>query len=263
MGRLEREQYVALRKTWPELPSVIGEQAMDLLDGGRKLEVEGATVMHLHDKEFRRELLDLIFGDDSKRRAILRMIRSGTESEALNAVTAFQPNSEEQVSLWRFLRESDAPDHNKLASLHALCNVDASPAPGKFVQLVRDERLPIVINAQAAEISRKVLLRVGRRHEEFRYAVESLTCALRQEAPQVRFFAAFVLGSLRVKSALSQLRELARTDRRQIEGWWTVATQAQDAIAHIETGAWPESRRRRETLAESRRNERPRRGATP
>jgi HEAT repeat protein len=61
-----------------------------------------------------------------------------------------------------------------------------------------------------------------------------LTGVLKDPEPEVRFWAAFALSSLRYHPALPALRELANRDAGRFGGWWTVGEEAADAIDRIE-----------------------------
>lgn len=63
---------------------------------------------------------------------------------------------------------------------------------------------------------------------------------LHDPAPEVRFWAAFAVGSLRYRPALPALEQLARTDTAYFGGWWTVGEEASDAMDRIEGREPPE-----------------------
>jgi HEAT repeat protein len=65
-------------------------------------------------------------------------------------------------------------------------------------------------------------------------AVEPLIAALADAEVEVRFWAAFALGTLGDPAAIVALRRLAATDLTTLEGWWPLRQEALDAITHIE-----------------------------
>ncbi|NJN11547.1 MAG: HEAT repeat domain-containing protein [Richelia sp. RM1_1_1] len=50
---------------------------------------------------------------------------------------------------------------------------------------------------------------------------------------EVRFWACFAAGAIRVSDALPKLRVLAQTDDAVVAGWWSVGKEAQDSITLI------------------------------
>jgi HEAT repeat protein len=56
---------------------------------------------------------------------------------------------------------------------------------------------------------------------------------LRDHEVEVRFWACYAAGSLRMKSALPQLQELADNDSAIYPSWWPVSEEAADAIEWI------------------------------
>jgi HEAT repeat protein len=69
--------------------------------------------------------------------------------------------------------------------------------------------------------------------------------ALRDETPEVRFWACFALGSMGARPALPELQRLAETDEIVCPGWWRVKDEAVDAVYSILHGVWPDLVRER------------------
>ena len=63
-----------------------------------------------------------------------------------------------------------------------------------------------------------------------------LIAGLRDETADVRFWCAYAMAIMRVKSSLPTLRRLAARDRARVRGWWSVAREARWAIKCIEAG---------------------------
>jgi len=78
-----------------------------------------------------------------------------------------------------------------------------------------------------------------RRRRAYREAGQLLITALGDPAAEVRFWAAFALGSMHYRAALPVLRKLARTDKERFGNWWTVGEEAADAVDHINGGPLP------------------------
>jgi HEAT repeat protein len=72
-----------------------------------------------------------------------------------------------------------------------------------------------------------------RRRRAYREAGQILIAALGDPAPEVRFWSAFALGSIRYRAALPILRKLARRDKERFGNWWTVGEEAGDAVGRI------------------------------
>ena len=61
----------------------------------------------------------------------------------------------------------------------------------------------------------------------------AVVAALGEESAEVRFWACYAAGSLRLKSALPRLREIVAHDTAVCPGWWRVSEEAEDAIEWI------------------------------
>ena len=57
--------------------------------------------------------------------------------------------------------------------------------------------------------------------------------ALSHETHEVRFWACYAAGQLKIKKALPKLRDLAENDREDWGQWWFVSEEAEDAIDWI------------------------------
>ena len=76
-------------------------------------------------------------------------------------------------------------------------------------------------------------LQCSKRRKLTRQAAYGLIDLLGDPCPQVRFWSAFSLGTIRARVARRALRS-ASHDSTAVEGWWTVGDEAADALAHIE-----------------------------
>jgi HEAT repeat protein len=88
---------------------------------------------------------------------------------------------------------------------------------------VNDKELP-GIRGQAAE-SLGML--------EYKKALPQLLKALEDSEIEVRFWAAFALGQIGDHTSIPHLQRLAAKDKSTLRGWWSVAKEAKDAIANI------------------------------
>lgn len=65
--------------------------------------------------------------------------------------------------------------------------------------------------------------------------------ALSDESHEVRFWACYAAGQLKMKTALGKLSEMVENDRSYLEFWWRVSEEAADAIEWI-NGRFTEAR---------------------
>jgi HEAT repeat protein len=79
-----------------------------------------------------------------------------------------------------------------------------------------------------------------RRRRAYRHAGQLLTAALKDPAPEVRFWSAFALGSMGYRPALPALRHLAGNDQGRFGRWWSVGEEASDAVDRMEGCLPPE-----------------------
>lgn len=61
----------------------------------------------------------------------------------------------------------------------------------------------------------------------------AILSGLSEESIEIRFWACYAAGSIRLKSALPRLKELSEHDPRVYPGWWRVSEEAEDAIEWI------------------------------
>jgi len=71
-----------------------------------------------------------------------------------------------------------------------------------------------------------------------RDVVANLLAGLYDAAPEVRFWCAYALGTLRVRRAIPRLRELVG-DAAAVDQLWSVGEEAVWAIMTILHGSWP------------------------
>jgi hypothetical protein len=87
------------------------------------------------------------------------------------------------------------------------------------------------VRAQALE---GFVLQQPKRRTKLWLRIESaVLSALSEESVEIRFWACYAAGNLRLKSALPKLKELAEQDTRIYPGWWRVSEEAEDAIEWV------------------------------
>ncbi len=73
----------------------------------------------------------------------------------------------------------------------------------------------------------------GPRGKLWRDIERTILTSLKNPSVEVRFWACYAAGSLRMKSALPQLREFAENDSAIYPRWWRVSEEAADAIEWV------------------------------
>lgn len=108
------------------------------------------------------------------------------------------------------------------------------------------------VRAQAAEGLGNIIWCSDYRTGRYRRAQAALIRTLEDPAPEVHFWAAFALGTIRSRAALPKLRQLVASDNAFLAMWWkeaaegtirigwTVGEEASDAVTCIRTGEWPD-----------------------
>jgi hypothetical protein len=102
----------------------------------------------------------------------------------------------------------------------------------ELTALVADRSLPCERRGQLAEAIGSQL-QYSKRRKLTRRAVYELIDLLGDPCPQVRFWSAFSLGTLRAREARRALAIVSH-DPTMVEGWWSVGAEAADALAIID-----------------------------
>jgi hypothetical protein len=107
-----------------------------------------------------------------------------------------------------------------------------------FLNILEDDDSPAVCG-HACEGLGNLLWHVDGRLAPVRKAKKHLVEALKNDSPEIRFWAAFALGKIGSRTSIPALRKAAK-DKTLHKGWWTVGEEAQDAITEILGGVPPE-----------------------
>jgi HEAT repeat protein len=67
--------------------------------------------------------------------------------------------------------------------------------------------------------------------------VDNLIKALKDKAPEVRFWSAYALGQIGNRRALPELEYLAQNDHTYVANWWKVSEEASEAIHNLNSPA--------------------------
>jgi HEAT repeat protein len=122
------------------------------------------------------------------------------------------------------------PDPNRrLMAAYALGHIRNKRATAALREVLGDRAQPSAVRGMAAE----------HLAASFTWdAVPDLVAGLRDPTPEVRFWCAYGVGFLRIRSALPRLRRLTAGDYARVPGWWTVKREARWAIEQIAQGPW-------------------------
>ncbi|OGX05565.1 MAG: hypothetical protein A3G87_00345 [Omnitrophica bacterium RIFCSPLOWO2_12_FULL_50_11] len=113
-----------------------------------------------------------------------------------------------------------------------------------FIEVLKNSEDSPMVRAQVAETLGS-LYRFSQRSSRFyTEAVSVLIESLRDKSPEVRFWSAYALGSMRERRALPKLRKLAQSDKAICPGWWAIKDEAKAAIQVIRGGEWPDRKNR-------------------
>jgi HEAT repeat protein len=105
-----------------------------------------------------------------------------------------------------------------------------------LVKVLDNDPVPRVRGQAAESVTQLLRFRRGK----LRASAESaLIRHLHDDAADVRFWCAYAVGELRSKAAVPALRRLTR-DRAVLARWWSIGTEARDALTVIRGGTSPE-----------------------
>ena len=184
------------------------------------------------------------FGDKRYSQALLQTLYSNrstlwmSSSVALSLLESKRPTRR----LIALLLDSERAREQRYAAGYALaftnCALRDPRVTDVFLTVVQDQHVPSNVRGVVAEGLGNMFGGCfgGPGDQESRYdeTGQVLMGLLHDPAPEVRFWAAFAVGSLRSRPALPALEQLARTDTAWFGGWWTVGEEASDAMDRIE-----------------------------
>jgi hypothetical protein len=73
----------------------------------------------------------------------------------------------------------------------------------------------------------------SQRNTLWRNIEKAVLRSLRDESPEIRFWACYAAGTLHIRKALPLLRKLASEDKAMCPSWWKVSDEAADAVERI------------------------------
>jgi HEAT repeat protein len=153
--------------------------------------------------------------------ALILALRTGSESLRAAAAQALGGVGGQRALAALSVSVREDPDAAaREAAAYALRWFDGEAATAVLVTVLNDSLEVPRVRATAAESCN---------HYGPSAAMPHLIRALRDQSPEVRFWAAFALGQMGAAEALEELERLIATDTAVVEGWWSVKKEAADA----------------------------------
>ncbi len=170
---------------------------------------------------------DLEHGNPPDRVETAKMLARLGSDEAVSSLIALLQTAEDQdVRRW---------------AAYALGFMGSVRAKTPLIVALRDPVNELDVRCHAAEALGHLLPYTGR-HDD---ALRALRDVILNEGAELRFWAAFALGTIGSDHDIPLLEWLAATDDRVVQHWWTVSREATEAIEHIRgLGASTERRSR-------------------
>lgn len=170
---------------------------------------------------------------DTNPEKLIDDIANGSELDAFEAAKALinEQRSVYAMQLAEILKTASNP-HNKQAAAYALSWLDNNnEALDSLISALLAVDLPESVRGQAAE---GIGDHKPRKNHKLRQKAETaILAALKDESPEVRFWACFAAGKIKLREALPTLHQIKEEDRSINPGWWYVSEEAEDAIDWI------------------------------
>jgi HEAT repeat protein len=122
-------------------------------------------------------------------------------------------------------------------SFLSICEVNREVISQLTDIAANDTETPVV-RAQALEgLANK--LRPDLPPNLYQQAVDVIIQSLDDTEAEIRFWACFAVGAIKIKEALPKLQVLVTTDSAIVAGWWSVSEEAKDTITLMNGGEPP------------------------
>lgn len=159
-----------------------------------------------------------------RHRRLLHALAAGDEVERWEAARQLS-HKDDPATLRKLQRllESSTSDDARGAAAYVLGFSGKTELAPPLARVLADRADAAAVRAYAAEALGH-LLQYETVLAEVRTAILG---GLRDPAPEVRFWSAFAAGVLELHETRPYLVHLADTDGAEIEGWWTVAEEAE------------------------------------
>ncbi len=160
-------------------------------------------------------------------RRLLRALADGAEAERWEAAKQLsQTDDARTVRKVEHLLQSNATENARGAAAYVLGFSGDSDMATSLARVLSDPTEMASVRAYAAEALGH-LLQYQTVIAEVRMAIVG---GLRQPEPEIRFWSAFAAGVLGLQESRRDLERLQRTDHECVEGWWSVAEEADWAL---------------------------------
>jgi HEAT repeat protein len=162
-----------------------------------------------------------------KRRKLLRALGEEDDAKRWEAAVALVDLCDGRtVDALEGMLEDEGEDASRAAAAYVLGFSGEPDAAPVLARTLADPTESTAVRAYAAEALGHLL-----QHETVLAEVRTAILAgLRAPAPEVRFWSAFAAGVLGLQESRVHLARLAGTDHEEVEGWWTVAEEAEWAL---------------------------------
>jgi HEAT repeat protein len=162
-----------------------------------------------------------------ERRRLLRALGNQDENKRWEAATTLSRlDDPKTVRAVERTLERNGDEGRRAAAAYVLgFSGEPSSAP-LLARILADREESALVRAYAAEALGHLL-----QHEPVLAEVRTaIRASLRDPAAEVRFWSAFAAGVLGLQESRPHLVHLADTDGAEIEGWWSVAEEAEWAL---------------------------------
>jgi HEAT repeat protein len=162
-----------------------------------------------------------------ERRRLVRALSDGDERARWEAATTLSDRDDPKtVRAVERVLDADGDASARAAAAYVLGFAGGPDAASLLARVLSDRSDGAVVRAYAAEALGHLL-----QHEpvlaEVRAAIRT---GLQDPASEVRFWSAFAAGVLGLQETRPFLVHLADTDGAEVDGWWSVAEEAEWAI---------------------------------
>jgi HEAT repeat protein len=161
-------------------------------------------------------------------------IEFGTELDAFEAAKIIANNSlsKNEIRILARIAENGNKLHNMEAATYALSWIEnKNLSLSILISLLASPDIPDPIRGRAAEGIG--IINPSRRNKNRQLVETTLIENLGDPSPTVRFWSCYAVGQMKLKNALSVLRELKENDHMVCPNWWYVSEEAADAIEWI------------------------------
>jgi len=161
-----------------------------------------------------------------ERRRLVRKLSAPDEAQRWEAATALaQVDDSRTLRRVERLLEGRGDEEGRAAAAYVLGFSGSSHASDTLARRLADPDESVVVRARAAEALGHLL-----QHQPVLAEIRTtIVSCLRDPEPEVRFWSTFAAGVLELQEARPQLDRLTG-DETEVDGWWTIAEEADWAL---------------------------------